>query len=210
MNPIMSQSPAVDCETPFRSLRLKMLPAVSITHEQFFDLCQQNDDLRLERTAQGELIIMTPAGGGTSARNSSVNAQLYYWCEGYGSGMVFDSNGGFTLPNGATCAPDAAWVSGEQMALITDEQLEHFLPLCPDFVIEILSPTESVRRTLQKMEEYIANGAKLGWLINPRNEQVHVYRSGQDVQILENPSSLAGDPELPGFTLNLEPVWRPR
>ena len=124
--------------------------------------------------------------------------------------MVFASSVGFVLPNGATRSPDGSWVLREQMESISDKQLEKFLPLCPYFVIEILSPTDSLRLTLEKMEEYIANGAKLGWLINPRNKQVHVYRPGSDVEILEDPASVSGDPELPGFVLNLEAVWRVR
>jgi Uma2 family endonuclease len=187
-----------------------MEPAVSITQDQFFDLCQQNNELRLERTAHGELIVMPPASGGSSARNLSVGAQLYFWAERNGTGMAFDSSGGFILPNGAIRSPDASWVSQAQMAFISDEQLDKFLPLCPDFLIEILSPTDSLRQTAEKMEEYITNGAKLGWLINPRNKNVHVYRPGLEVQILENPTSLSGDPELAGFVLNLEAVWEPR
>jgi Uma2 family endonuclease len=210
MTQIISRSPVVDLEAPFSSFRLKMEPAVSLTQDQFFELCQQNSELRLERTALGELIVMPPASGGSSARNLSVSAQLYIWSEQHGTGMAFDSSAGFILPNGATRSPDASWVSQEQMALISDEQMDKFLPRCPDFVIEILSPTDSLRQTAEKMEEYIANGAKLGWLIDPRNKNVHIYRPGQEVQILEGPISLSGDPELPGFELNLEAVWQPR
>lgn len=210
MKRVMSSNSGIDLEAPSSSFCLQLLPAISMTQEQFFDLCQQNREVRLERTAQGELIIMPPAGGGSSARNATVNGQLYLWYHRHRSGMIFDSSGGFILPNGATRSPDASWVSQEQMAGVSDQQLDKFLPLCPDFVVEILSPTDSLPKTLEKMNEYIANGAKLGWLINPRDKQVLVYRPGRAVQILENPSSLQGDPELPGFVLNLDAVWQVR
>lgn len=207
---ITSRRPVVDCEAPYSSFCLKMLPAVPMTQEQFFNLCRQNRELRLERTAEGELVIMPPASGGSGARNATIMGQLYIWHNRYGAGVIFDSSTGFVLPNGAIRSPDASWVSQEQMALISDEQMDKFLPLCPDFVIESLSPTDSIRLTLEKMEEYIANGTKLGWFINPRDKEVRVYRPGQPVQILESPTSLSGDPELPGLVLNLEAVWQLR
>ena len=207
MSQLSSPGPFADCEVPYASFQLEMLPAVPMTQEQFFDFCQQNRKIRMERTAQGELIIMAPAGGNSGARNSSVNAQLFNWAAQRRSGRVFDSSTGFVLPNGANRSPDASWVSDEQLAAIPAEKMERFLPVCPHFLVEILSPTDSLRKTIEKMEEYMANGAKLGWFINPRNQQVHVYRLGQEVQILENPATLSADPELPGFVLDLESVW---
>jgi len=200
---------APDVEMPFSSFQLQMLPAVPMTQEQFFDFCQQNRKIRMERTAQGELLIMPPSGGETGAQNLSVSAQLYVWSRRDGTGKGFDSSTGFILPNGANRSADASWVSLARLAALSPEQLKKFLPFCPDFVVEILSPTDSLRKTIEKMAEYMANGACLGWLINPRNHQVHVYRPQQPAQLIESPKTLSGDPELPGFVLDLEPVWRP-
>jgi Uma2 family endonuclease len=191
------------------AFRLRLLPAVSMTQDQFFEFCQQNRKVRMERTAQGELIIIPPAGGESSAQNVAVASQLFYWANFTSKiGKVFDSSAGFILPNGANRSPDAAWVSDEQMAGISTEQFKKFLPVCPDFVVEVLSPSDVLRLALEKMEEYMANGARLGWLINPRNKTVRVYRPGQEVQVLDNPATLAGDPELPGFVLDLRLVWQ--
>ena len=118
-------------------------------------------------------------------------------------------SGGFILPNGANRSPDAAWLSPEQMAALTPEHRKKFLPVCPYFVTEVRSPSDVLKKLQAKMEEYIANGCQLGWLIDPENRQVHIYRPGQEVQILDNPEAVAGDPELPGFVLDLEPVWHP-
>jgi len=209
----MSQSavPALpaDVEAPFSSVRLKMLPAIPMTEDQFFEFCQQNRKIRMERTAQGELVIMPPSGAESSAQNLSVSAQLFFWAKRQGTGKAFDSSIGYILPNKANRSPDASWVSAEQLARISPEQMKKFLPLCPDFIVEVLSPSDSLRLTLEKMEEYLANGAKLGWFINPKSKQVHVYRPGQEVQVLECPATLVGDPELPGFVLDLELVWQP-
>ena len=188
---------------------VQMSPVLALTQDQFFDLCQQNRQLRLERTAKGELILMPPAGGESSSQNASIVSQLYAWRQRTGIGRVFDSSAGFILPNGANRSPDAAWLSDDQLATIAPEQMRKFPPACPHFLIESLSPSDSLKQTQAKMEEYIANGTKLGWMIVPDKKQVHVYRPGQPVQIFDNPQTLAGDPELPGFVLDLEPVWRP-
>jgi Uma2 family endonuclease len=188
---------------------IQMLPAVSMTQDQFFDFCQQNRKLRFERTAKGELIVMPPAGGESSVQNLSVAAQLYNWCKRVGVGKAFDSSGGFILPSGANRSPDASWISPEQLAVITPEQMKRFVPVCPFFLVELLSPSDSLKKTQEKMVEYIANGCKLGWMIVPDKKQVHVYRPDQPVQVLDNPQTVSGDPELPGFVLDLDPVWRP-
>jgi Uma2 family endonuclease len=198
-----------DAEAEFLRPHIQLLPAVPMTQDQFYELCQQNPAWRFERNARGELIIMPPSGGGSGRRNLSVGAQLYNWAEADGSGEAYDSSAGFVLPNGANRSPDTAWVLKTRLAGLTDEEKEKFIPLCPDFLVEMLSPSDSLKRTQAKMEEYIANGTKLGWMIVPEKKQVHVYRPGQPVQILDNPQTLAGDPELPGFVLDLEPVWRP-
>jgi Uma2 family endonuclease len=198
-----------DLDAPFPGIHLKMLPAVPMTQDQFFDFCQQNRKMRMERTAAGELIVMAPSGGESSAQNLGVAAQLFNWSRRDGTGKAFESNTGFILPNGANRSPDASWVLLTRLAAVTPEQMKKFPPLCPDFVVEVLSPSDSLRQTMEKMEEYIENGARLGWLINPRRNQVHVYRPGRAVEILDNPATVAGDPELTGFVLDLDPVWRP-
>jgi Uma2 family endonuclease len=188
---------------------IQLLPVVAMTQDQFFDFCQQNRKMRFERNAKGELIVMPPAGCESSMQNLSVASQLYTWARRVGQGKVTDSSGGFILPNGANYAPDAAWITPEQLASLTPEQMKKFLPVCPYFLVELMSPSDSLKKTMEKMEEYLANGTKLGWLIHPDKQQVYVYRPGQAVQVLDNPQTISGDPELPGFVLDLEPVWRP-
>ena len=198
-----------EIEAYYAGLRIHLLPAVPMTQDQFFELCQQNRKLRLERTAQGELIIMSPSGGGTGRRNFSVIGQLYNWVDLDGTGEGFDSSAGFVLPNGAIRSPDASWILKARMASLTEAEKEKFIPLCPDFLVEVMSPTDSLTQTKEKMEEYIENGLRLGWLIHPKKKQVHVYRPGQPAQVLDNPQTVSGNPELPGFVLDLEPMWRP-
>jgi len=180
---------------------------IKLTDEQFFQLCQDNETLRFERNATGELIIMPPAGGETGNRNAGLTAQLWMWNELNKLGKVFDSSTGFKLPNGADRSPDAAWVKLERWDALTQEQKIKFPPLCPDFVVELLSPSDSLKATQEKMQEYINNGACLGWLINRKLRQVEIYRQGQDVEVLENPVTLSGEDVLPGFVLNLESIW---
>lgn len=190
-------------------LVLQLRPAIEMTREQFFNFCQLNPDLRIERTAEGELVIMAPAGGETGARNAKLTSQVEGWAEEDGSGVVFDSSTGFDLPNGATRSPDVAWVKRSRLAPLTPEEKRKFLPLCPDFVIELRSPSDPLSTVQDKMEEYRANGAQLGWLIDLASRQVYVYRPGADVACLENPAEVAGDPVLPGFVLDLAPIWEP-
>ncbi len=189
------------------ALTLNLNPVIQLTDEQFFQLCQVNQDLRFERTATGELIIMPPAGGETSNRNGRLNQQLFNWADADGTGIAFDSSCGFKLPNGADRSPDAAWVKLERWNALTQEQQTRFLPLCPDFVIELLSPSDSLKVAQEKMQEYRDNGTKLGWLINRKSRQVEIYRQGQVVEVLESPVSLSGEDVMPDFVLNLEPIW---
>lgn len=182
-------------------------PAIDMTDDQFFEFCQINRNLRIERTAEGDLIIMTPAGGETSWRNSELVIALGNWAKQDGTGIVFDSSGGFILPNGATRSPDVSWVKRERLAALTSEQKKKFLPLCLDFALELLSPTDHLQAVKEKMQEYIDNGLKLGWLIDPEDKQVHVYAPDGKVKLLENPSEISGEPILPGFVLNLEEIW---
>jgi len=188
-------------------LVLHLRPAIEMTREQLFQFCQLNRDLRIERTAEGDLVIMPPTGGETGARNAKLIAQVIRWAEQDGSGVVFDSSTGFDLPNGATRSPDVAWVKRSRLAALTPEQKQGFLPLCPDFVIELRSPSDPLSTLQEKMEEYRANGAQLGWLIDPVERRVYVYRPGAPVECLDNPTELKGDPVLPGFVLDLEAVW---
>ena len=200
---------APDTEPVDPYLTLRMRPAVNLTDDQFFELCQINRDLRLERTAKGDIIVMAPAGGETSNRNSSITGQLYYWAKRDGTGTAFDSSGGFKLPNGAERSPDSAWVSHERLAQVTPAQKKKFIPLCPDFVVELLSPTDSLVATKAKMVEYIANGARLGWLIHPDARKLYVYRPGAPIEELKDVNEISADPELPGFTLDLRDIWEP-
>lgn len=189
------------------TLTLNLNPIIKLTEDQFFQLCQENDNIRLERTAKGELIIMSPAGGETSSSNAGLTAQLWIWNEQNKLGKVFDSSGGFQLPNGANRSPDAAWVKLERWKALTPEQQKKFPPLCPDFVVELLSPSDSLKETQDKMREYRDNGALLGLLINRKNRQVEIYQPGAEVEVLDNPTQVSGESVLPGFVLNLGSIW---
>jgi len=189
------------------SLTLNLNSIIKLTDEQFFQLCQENDNIRLERTAKGELVIMLPAGGETSSSNAGLTAQLWIWNDQHKLGKVFDSSGGFKLPLGADRSPDAAWVKLERWNALTSEQQKKFPPLCPDFVVELLSPSDSLKETQDKMKEYRDNGALLGLLINRKNRQVEIYRPGVEVEVLDNPTQVSGDPVVPGFVLNLASIW---
>jgi len=150
---------------------------------------------------------MPPTGGETSNRNAGLTAQIWVWNEQTQLGKVFDSSGGFKLPNGADRSPDASWVKLERWNALTPEQKTKFAPLCPDFVVELLSPSDSLKDTQEKMKEYRDNGARLGWLINRKSRQVEIYRQGQDVEVVENPVTLSGEDVLPGFVLYLASIW---
>lgn len=197
-------------QTPLKPLSLK-LPhelALRVTPEQFVALAAANRDLCLERSARGELIVNPPTGGNTGYRNLSISTQLGNWFEANDTlGKAFDSSTGFELPNGANRSPDASWVSQARWEALTPEQQDSFIPLCPDFVVELRSKTDTLKDLRSKMKEYMQNGAKLGWLIDPKNKRVEIYRRDQEVEVLENPSSLSGEMVLPGFSLSLKRVW---
>jgi|SRR5581483_1015521 len=180
---------------------------VIVSDEQFELLCQENRELRLELTARKELIIMPPTGSKTGNRNSTFTRRLGNWAEVNGTGLVFDSSTLFTLPNGAKRSPDASWVKRERWEALTDAQQEGFAPLCPDFVVELRSRTDRVSDLQEKMQEYIDNGARLGWLIDPIEKRVHIYRPGQPAKVLDGPATVSGDPVLPGFVLNVRELW---
>ncbi len=191
------------------SIELPSAIALHVTPEQFEALAVANRDLRLERTAQGELIVNPPTGGESGARNLSITGQLNRWYEEHEElGEAFDSSTGFRLPNGSDRSPDASWVSRERWEALTPKQRKGFVPLCPDFVVELRSESDSLTKLQAKMQEYIDNGARLGWLIDPLNRKVEIYRRGVAVEVLENPSDLSGEDVLPGFVLNLRRVWR--
>ncbi len=165
--------------------------------------------LRLERTAAGEIIIMPPTGGETGHRNLQIGARLAQWAEKDGTGVGFDSSAGFVLPNGATRSPDAAWVRRGRLAGLTPEERGRFLPLAPDFVIELRSPSDRLADLQAKLEEYMANGVRLGWLLDPAEGTAYVFRPDTPPARLEHPGCLEGDPELPRFTLDLGDIWQP-
>jgi Uma2 family endonuclease len=186
-----------------RPLELK----IHLTDEQFWQLCRDNDDLQFERTATGELIIMPLTGGTTSKINADLVYQLQAWNRQYKLGEVFDSNGCFKLPNGAERAPDASWVKSERWNTLTTAQQDKFPPICPDFVVELMSPNDSLNKTRKKLEEYLENGAQLGWLINRKQRQIEIYRPQQQPEILTNPDTVSGEDILPEFTLDLSTIW---
>ena len=188
------------------AITLELHSIVELTDEQFYQLCQANPDIRLERTDEGELVVMPPAGGGSSKRNADITTDLNIWNRKTRLGVVFDSSGGFSLPKGGDRSPDAAWVKLERWEALTVEEQERFLPLAPDFVIELRSPSDNLKKAQAKMKEYRDNGVRLGWLIDPQNKRVEVYRLGQDVEVLECPTSLSGEDVLPGFILDLSQI----
>ena len=186
---------------------VRFRPAVRWTDEELFRFCRQNDDLCIEQTARGEVIIMPPAGWESGGRNFNLYGPFFAWGEHAKGGRFSDSSGGFRLPNGAMRAPDLAWVAQARLDQLTSKQREEFLPLCPDFVVELRSRTDRLPKLKEKMAEYLANGAQLGWLIDPVQKQVFVYRPDTPVEHLKNPAALSGEPVLAGFTLDLARVW---
>ncbi len=181
--------------------------AFKVSHEQFQQLAFANRDLRLERTATGELIVMPPTGSDTGYRNLDIEGQLWLWNRQTKLGVVFDSSTGFHLPNGADRSPDASWVKLERWQALTLEEREGFAPICPDFVVELRSPSDSMEKLRPKMREYMENQARLGWLIDRKNRKVEIYRQGQNIEVLDNPTTLSGEDVLPGFVLDLTEVW---
>ena len=186
-----------------------MAPAIDMSREQFFQFCQLNRDVRIERNAEGGIAVMTPAGGETGARGALLSAALYRWAEEDGTGVAFDSSTGFELPNGAVRSPDAAWVLRNRLARLSPEDKERFLPLCPDFVIELLSPSDSRAAAERKMEEYRANGARLGWLIDPARRQGAIYRADGSLEQRTETDVVTGETVLPGFSLDLAAICKP-
>ncbi|MEM9153601.1 MAG: Uma2 family endonuclease [Cyanobacteria bacterium P01_F01_bin.33] len=184
------------------------LPAIApMSRDEFEAFCAANRDLRIERTASGEVIVMPPTSSDTGHQNFNLAVQLGLWAEKDGTGLGFDSSAGFTLPNGAIRAPDAAWMATQRWNTLTDSEKASFAPICPDFVIELRSGSDTLRALQAKMQEYLENGAVLGWLIDPKQRTVHMYRPDRAPDILDNPDRVSGDPELPGFILSMAKIW---
>ncbi len=192
---------------PSPRLEIQFDPVIHLDDDQFFDFCQLNRELRIERTATGMVIIMCPAGGETGSRNAELTYALRHWAKRNKRGVAFDSSTGFILPNGATRSPDGAWVRYEQLTGLTPRQKQKCLPLCPDFVIELQSPTDDVDDLKEKMAEYIDNGAQLGWLLILETQEVYIYRPSAAPEYLSNPVQITGESVVRGFVLDLADIW---
>ena len=186
---------------------LKIQPNIIITDDQFFDFCQLNRDLRIERNHLGDLLIMSPTDSEADQRNFNLIGQLGIWIKQDGTGVGFGSSGGFTLPNGAVRSPDAAWIKRTKWEIIPAEKRKKFAPICPEFVVELRSENDSLSTLKEKMQEYINNGTQLAWLIYRKQRQVFIYRPNCGVEELDNPQTLTGEDILPGFVLDLSEIW---
>ncbi|WP_410510519.1 Uma2 family endonuclease [Nodosilinea sp. E11] len=194
-------------KTPLPINLSSLLAMPQMSDDQFYDFCQTNPDLRIERNADGEIVVMPPAFADTGNRNGRVFGQLYVWAEADGTGEVFDSSSGFTLPNGAMRSPDAAWILSDRWNRLEPEQQASFAPIAPDFVIELRSSSDTLASLQDKLAEYVANGVRLGVLIDRKHRQVHLYRPEQAPEILDNPEVVNCEPEMPGFGLRMAKVW---
>src|SRR5215207_6127652 len=179
----------------------------SLSDEECFQFFKINEHLRLELTSEGDLVVMPPTGGETGIRNFELNGNFWAWSKQDGRGKSFDSSTVFSLPNGAKRSPDLAWVSKERWNALSKSQRTSFPPICPDFVVELRSPSDSLNFLQKKMEEYIANGAQLGWLLDPSTRKVYIYRPQAGVEVLDNPETVSGEPLLRGFMLDVHATW---
>lgn len=182
-------------------------PDFEMDDEQFFHFCAANPELRIEREADGNILIMTPEGAPSGIGSSKLTHWFENWAEQNGQGTVFGPSAGFRLPNGATRSPDISWVLNDRIDEISDADWQRFLPLCPDFVLELRSPSDRLRKLKEKMEEYMANGARLGWLLDPEGPDVYLYRPGEEVTVMHDPDFVTGEPVLPGFQLDVKALW---
>ncbi|MDF5716233.1 MAG: Uma2 family endonuclease [Rhizonema sp. NSF051] len=180
---------------------------IKLTDDQFYQLCRNNPEMKFERNAKEELIIMSPTGGATGKRNIEIGADFVIWNRQRKLGVCFDSSTCFKLANGANRSPDVSWIKQERWDTLTLEQQEKFPPIAPDFILELMSPSDTLKEAQDKMKEYIDNQVRLGWLIDRKNRRVEIYRQGKDVEVLESPTELSGEDVLPGFILNLHAVW---
>jgi Uma2 family endonuclease len=190
---------------PSSPLTLRFRPGLRLTDRVFGKLCAANPQLKLERTARQELVVM-PSSSATAMRNAAVTAQLVYWAEVDGQGVAFDSSAGFTLPNGAIRSPDSSWINRQRWRALPREQREQFAPLCPEFVVELRSEADRKAKLRKKMREYISQGTQLGWMIDLVDRTVEIYRPGQAVEIVDQPERLSGEDVLPGFVLDLKGI----
>ena len=196
-------------EAGYFPLAIKFEPVIKMTDELFEQFCAMNDDMRIELSAEGTIEIMPPTKGDSGAKELDIAVDLGIWARADGSGIAFGSSAGFTLPNSAVRAPDASWIPRERLAALTEEEKNSFMPVCPDFVVELRSRSDRLSVLQAKMDEYMANGARLGWLLDPLQRRARIYRPQAQVEILDNPDAISADPELPGFTLDLKPIWDP-
>lgn len=199
--------PETETNTGNAPLVLHLRPVIEMTEEQFFEFCQLNRNLRLERNAHGELIIMSPTGVEASDQESEINMQLRIWAKRDGTGTVLSSSGGFTLPNQAVRSPDATWISYQRLDSLSSEQRKRFAHISPEFVVELRSPSDRLTDLQAKMQEYMENGVLLGLLIDPAAKQVHLYRPQQPVQLFTAVEKVSCEPELPGFELLVREIW---
>ncbi len=179
-----------------------------MSDEELLSFCAVNDFMRVEREANGEILVMTPANSKTSKINIRISRLLDEWAEADGRGFAFDSSGGFTLPDTSMRNPDGAWVERSRWDALTDSQQSSFAPICPDFVIELRSPSDRLALVEAKMEMWIANGAQVAWLIDPQRKVVEIYRSGDSPEVLHEPSSVRGTGPVAGFELVMARVWQ--
>jgi Uma2 family endonuclease len=201
MTSLLVQSEQMPLPIDLSSLMAKM------TDQQFYDFCRTNPELRIERNANGEVIVMPPAFADTGNRNGRIFGQLFVWSEANATGEAFDSSSGFTLPNGATRSPDAAWILSDRWNALTPEQQSSFAPIAPDFVVELRSSSDTLVSLKEKMVEYITNGVRLGLLIDRKNRQVYIYRPDREAEILDQPESVSCEPEMPLFVLKMARIW---
>jgi Uma2 family endonuclease len=188
-------------------LPVRIRPEHPMTDEELMRFCAKNEPLRVERDANGELIVMSPTGGGTGRTNSELNFQLASWARETNSGVTFDSNAGFTLPDGSMRSPDGAWIAWPRWNALTKEEQDRFSPICPEFVIELRSLSDSLTELQAKMQMWIANGAEVAWLVDPARKTVEIYRPAREPEVLEGGSAVEGDGPVAGFVLELGRVW---
>ncbi len=186
---------------------INFAPISQIDDEKFYNLCRANPDIKFERNVNGEIVITPPTGGETGKRNIEIAGDFVFWNRQTKLGVCFDSSTCFRLPNGANRSPDVSWIEKSRWEALTAQEKEKFPPIAPDFVLELMSPSDTLTGTRKKMEEYLSNGVKLGWLINPQTRQVEIYRQGETKEVLDNPTSLSGEDILPGFVLDLPNIW---
>ncbi len=203
-----AKPPAIPRELTLPYRLVLNVRALEITEDQLAQLSSDNGELRLELSAERELIIMPPAFSETGWQELELALQVGIWAKENGTGRVFGPTAGFTLPNGAIRAPDVSWIPFSRWESLGADGRHGFAKICPDFVIELRSASNSLAEVRGKMEEYMANGARLSLLVDPQNRRVHVYRAGQPVEILEEPTAVSGDPVLPGFVLDLSVIWQ--